>query len=212
MDKRFLIILAVVVVGLGGLFFFSRDTSKQSVSSSTVSVSNNSTGANTKNVEVLVYGDFQCPACGQFYPIENQVVSSFKDEIKFTFRHFPLEQIHPNARAASRAAEAAGKQGKFFEMHNLLYESQSSWAQLSNPYDQFVANAKSLGLDVTKFESDYASELVNSTINADLKEGNGKGVSGTPTYYIDGKKMNNADIGSVEKFSAEIQKAIDAKN
>ncbi len=133
-----------------------------------------------------MYGDFQCPACAQIFPVEKQVVTNFNDQIKFTFRHFPLESIHPNARAASRAAEAAGLQGKFFEMHDALYESQNAWSSLSNPLDEFVSMAQKIGLDTEKFKTDYATELVNATINADLKEGNSKNVSGTPSYFVNG--------------------------
>ena len=97
-------------------------------------------------------------------------------------------------------------------MHDALYESQNTWSSLSNPLDEFVSMAQKLGLDTEKFKIDYATELVNATINADYKEGSSKNVSGTPTYFIDGKKMENSDISSVEKFTAEIQKAIDAKN
>jgi len=213
MEKRFIIILGVVVIALGGMFFLSRDKSDTaSVSSSTASVSAHSTGDNAKNVELMVYGDFQCPVCGQFYPVEKQVIDAFKTDIRFTFRHFPLETIHQNARASSRAAEAAGLQGKFFEMHDKLYENQNSWSALSNPLDQFVGYAKLLGMDETKFRADYATESVNATINADLKEGNGKGVSGTPSYFLNGKKLDNGDINTYEKFSAVIQKEIDAQN
>lgn len=201
-----------MVLGLGGLFVLSRDkAAAPSVSSSSSSVSNHSKGGNSKNVELMVYGDFQCPACRQIYPIEKQVVATFNDQIKFTFRHFPLESIHPNARAGSRAAEAAGLQGKFFEMHDALYESQDTWSSLSNPLNEFVSMAQKLGLDTEKFKTDYASETVNATINADLKEGNSKNVSGTPSYFINGKKVDNSDINTYEKFSAVIQKAIDGQ-
>ena len=209
MDKRFIIILAVVVLGLAGIFFIGK--SKSTTNNNTGSVgttSNHTKGSNAKNVNLLVYGDFQCPVCGQFYPVEKKIINTYQNDILFTFRHFPLDSIHPNARAASRAAEAAGLQGKFFEMHDLLYENQSAWSSSTNPLNTFTSYAQQLGLDVDKFKVDFTSEVVNSTINADLKEGNQKGVTGTPTYYLNGKKLENGDIGSYEKFATIIEQAI----
>lgn len=215
MDKKFLIVLSVVLVALFGLFFFTSskdDSTKSNESSQEATVSNNSKGGNSKNVELLVYGDFECSVCEQFFPIEKAVTEKYKDEIKFTFRHFPIDTSHPNARAASRAAEAAGRQGKFFEMHDLLYGNHSSWTTTTNAKPLFVEYAKSLGLDMTKFESDYNSQNVNSTINADKSEGTKKGVQGTPTYFINGDKLENGDISSVDSFSAVIEKYISKQN
>ncbi len=210
MDKRFIVILVVVVLGLAGIFILgkSKSTNTTSSNASTGTASNHTKGENAKNVTLTVYGDFQCPVCGQFYPIEKQVVDTFQKDISFKFVHFPLESIHPNARAAARAAEAAGVQGKFFEMHDLLYINQSAWSGSTDAYPVFEAYAKELGLDTAKFKTDFASETVNSTINADLKIGNGKGITGTPTYYINDEKLSNGDISTYEKFSAKIQAAI----
>lgn len=216
MDKRFIVILVVVVLGLAGIFIIGKNKSNSSAKDSgsvTVgSTSNHTKGGNTKNVSVLVYGDFQCPVCGQFYPVEKAVIDKFQNDISFTFMHFPLEQIHPNARSSARAAEAAGMQGKFFEMHDLLYENQQAWSASGDALTIFTSYAQQLGLDTEKFKIDFASEAVNGTINADLKNGNSKGVSGTPTYYINGQKLDNGDISSVDKFSAKIQAAIDSSS
>lgn len=213
MDKRFIVILVVVVLGLAGIFFIGKNksssTNSNSGSTTVGSTSNHTTGNTASKVNLTVYGDFQCPVCGQFYPVEKKVVDSFSKDISFTFMHLPLETIHPNARAAARAAEAAGLQGKFFEMHDLLYINQSAWSSSSDPLTIFTSYATQLGLDTAKFKSDFASETVNSTINADLKSGNSKGVTGTPTYYLNGKKLENADIGTYDKFSAIIQAEID---
>ena len=212
MDKRFMVILAVVVLGLGGIFFIGKnktDSSSTSGSNTVGTTSSHTAGNTASKVNLTVYGDFQCPVCGKFYPVEKQVVDTYKQDISFTFMHFPLESIHPNARAAARAAEAAGLQGKFFEMHNLLYVNQSGWSNSGDVLGVFTGYATQLGLDAAKFKTDFASETVNNTINADLKNGNGKGVNGTPTYYLNGKKLSNGDIGTYEKFSAVIKAEID---
>jgi protein-disulfide isomerase len=212
MDKRFIVILVVVILGLAGIFILgkskSNTSSSSSTSSATGSTSNHTKGAGAKNVNITVYGDFQCPVCSQYYPIEKAVIEKYQNDITFTFRHFPLESIHPNARGGARAAEAAGLQGKFFEMHDLLYENQQSWSTGSDPMPYFTNYATQLGLNIDKFKTDFASEAVNSTINADLKEGNGKAVSGTPTYFFNGKKMDNTELNSFDKFSAKVQEAI----
>ena len=207
MDKKFLIILGVVLLALFGLFFFTgskKDTNNTGSNTSSSTVSSHSKGGNSKNVELMVYGDFQCPVCSEFFVIESAVFEKYKDQIKFTFRHYPLDSIHPNARAAHRAAEAAGVQGKFFEMHDLLYKNQSSWSESSNAKTIFESYAEQLGLDLNKFKADYESQSVNSTINADKNEGTNKGVQGTPTYFINGKKLDNKDLSSVDSFSKVI--------
>ncbi len=212
MDRRFLIIMGVIIIAFLGIFFFGNSRDDASTNDTTGTVSNHSVGNNAKNVELLVYGDFECPACGQFFAIEKQVLDTYKDDIKFTFRHFPIDTIHPNARAAARAAEAAGAQGKFFEMHDLLYQTQSQWSSqvTTNPQSIFEDYAKQLGLNIDTFKTDYAAESTNSTINADKNEGNSKGVSGTPTYYINGQKVDNSQLTTVEGFTKVIQDSINS--
>jgi protein-disulfide isomerase len=109
--------------------------------------------------------------------------------VTFVFRHFPLFQIHPNAYAGSYAAEAAGKQGKFWEMHDLLYETQVNWASLPNPTDFFVNLAAQLKLDVDKFKADMNSQAVKDKVDADLRSGNAAAVNSTPTFFYNGKKL-----------------------
>lgn len=214
MDKRFIVILVVLVIGLGSLFLFTRNkaTAPGTDSTTATSVSNHTKGNNAKNVSLLVYGDFECSACEKFFPVEKRVIDKYINDITFTFRHFPLDTIHQNARAASRAAEAAGKQNKFFEMHDMLYQNQSSWLGLSDPIPSFTKLAAALNLNIEQFKTDYASEAVNSTINADKKEGESKNVGGTPTYYLNGKELKLEDIQTIEQFSAKIDAAIKAAN
>lgn len=216
MDKRFLVVLGIVILGLIGLFVFTKDKAQAPSSTNTntsVSASNHIEGNKNSKVKLLVYGDFQCSACEQFYPTEKKVVEKYSSQISFQFRHFPLDNLHPNARAASRAAEAAGLQGKFFEMHNMLYENQSSWINQSDPLVVFESMARALKLDTNKFKTDFSSEAVNNTINADYRAGSDAGVNGTPTYFINGKKINNEDLYSngapdAQKFSNIIETAL----
>jgi protein-disulfide isomerase len=151
MDRRFLIILSVMVIAVAGVFFLNKSKTNTPGSTNSGQASNHVEGKNTKGVVLVEYGDYQCPACGQFYPIVKQLQSTYTNDISFRFANFPLVQIHPNAMAGARAAEAAALQGKFWEMHDLLYENQTSWSSGTNPQPYFEQYAGSLGLDVNKF-------------------------------------------------------------
>lgn len=211
MDKRFGIIVVSVVLVIFGIFYFgkSKDSAADTNTSNTASVSNHTKGAGA--VALVEYGDFQCPACLQFYPLVDEVLKKYEGKITFTFKHYPLDSIHRNARAAHRAAEAAGLQGKFFDMYDQLYKSQSTWSEISNPVPVFESYATSLNLDLAKFKTDFASQAVNDTINADTTEGKSKyKVDSTPTFVLNGQVLKNSDIGSLELFSAKIDEAIKA--
>jgi protein-disulfide isomerase len=208
MSKRFLIILAVLVLVFGGFLWFSKakQNSKSTTSGST-NVSNHVQGAGTSGVTLVEYGDFQCPACDAYYPTIEQVRKQYGDQLKFQFRNFPLVQKHQNAMAAHRAAEAAAKQGKFWEMYNALYSQQKSWESSSDPTKIFEDYAMQLALNVDQFKRDYTSASVNDTINADLKEGQRLGVDATPTFFINGKKVEPTPDNTVEAFTKLIDQA-----
>lgn len=209
MDKRFLLILAALAVIFGGIFWFTKSSSSNTNSNgdtSQESGSNHVLGAENTGVELIEFGDFQCPACGQYYPIVTQVQEKYNDQITFRFRHFPLVQIHQNAMIAARAAEAAGLQNNFWEMYNVLYQNQNSWSQSSDPSSIFVQYAEQLGLDTTKFQEDMNSAAVLAVINADVSAAQALGATGTPTFVLNGKKITSPT--SLEEFSQLIDAAI----
>jgi protein-disulfide isomerase len=122
----------------------------------------------------------------------------------------PLSQIHPNAFAGARAAEAASLQNKFWEMHDMLYENQNTWSQASNPKDYFNQYAEQLGLNVEQFKTDFASTKVNSSINADLAAFKKTGAATeTPTFFLDGKRIDTK--ADAETFSKLLDAAIESK-
>jgi protein-disulfide isomerase len=207
-DKRFLMILTVIVVVIGGLLIFTRHKAQAPSSSNIGQASDHTEGNNQKNVVLLEYGDFECSACALFHPIVKQVVNKYFDDIQFVFKEFPLDSIHQNARAAARAAEAASLQGQFWKMHDMLYENQDSWVGSSQPLSIFKTFASAIGLDINKFETDFGSEAVNATINADASEGQAKNIDGTPTYFLNGQKLENGQLQTVDAFSAKIEAAI----
>jgi protein-disulfide isomerase len=212
MSKRFLLILAVCVLGFIGIFMVTSKKDSPSINSdsktgSSQVLSSNTIGKNTKNVTLLEYGDFQCPACAAYHPLIKEVIKKYENEISFQFRNFPLQDIHQNARAASRAAEAAGKQNKYWDMHDLLYEQQKSWETSNSAKTIFEGYAKQLGLNLDTFKKDFASSEVNAIINADFDEGQKQGVNSTPTFFLQGKKLEKAPQ-DLEGFSKIIDKAI----
>lgn len=208
MDKRFLLILAALVVVFGGIFWFnkSKTNAPGKTNSSQAQPSNHTLGTNTTGVTLTEYGDYQCPACGQYFPIVKQLQANYNDKILFRFANFPLVQIHQNAMAGARAAEAAALQNKFWEMHDLLYQNQNAWADSSNPTTFFDQFAQSLNLDMAKFKTDSASSAVLGTINADVAQAQGYGATGTPTFVLNGKRIESPT--SLEAFSKVIDEAI----
>jgi protein-disulfide isomerase len=135
-----------------------------------------------------------------------EVVKKYEKDIKFQFRHLPLTSIHKNAFASSRAAEAAGKQDKFFDMYRVLYQNQQAWAESNNVLSIFETYAKQLGLNVEQFKQDYASRDVNSAINADISEFKKTGEKmSTPTFFLNGKSIQPK---SVEEFNKLIEDEI----
>lgn len=201
-----MLVLVVIVVGFVGIVLLNKDKAgAPSSSNSTAQVSNHLLGNNSKGVTLIEYGDYQCPACSAYYPLVKQLVDKYKDDIHFQFSNFPLSSIHQNAFASARAAEAADKQGKFWEMHDLLYEKQQDWSTSNNAKSLFQGYASQLGLDITKFDTDYSSNEVNDVINADIKAAQAIGADSTPTFVLEGKKIedNPKDQASFDKLIAD---------
>jgi protein-disulfide isomerase len=132
-------------------------------------------------VTLLEYGDYQCPFCGAAYPIVKEVQGRMGDRLRFVFRNFPITTSHPRAEQAAEAAEAAAGQGKFWEMHDLLYENQK---RLTDP--DLHGYAEQLGLDVGKFDEELAEHVHAERLREDFMSGVRSGVNGTPTFYVNG--------------------------
>lgn len=207
-NKVFISILVVLALIFGGLAVSNKNKAGQSSSDSSVQPTKHLIGSNKNNIVLTEYGDFQCPACLQYYPLFKQLKETYKDRVEFQFSNFPLVQIHKNAFLAARAAEAADKQGKFWEMHDLLYEGQKTWAESSNPVNIFLGYAAQLSLDSTRFQSDMTSQEVNDLINADIKSAQKLGATSTPTFALNGKKIENPT--SLEEFNKVLDDAIAA--
>lgn len=148
-------------------------------------------GPDTAKVKIVEYADFQCPACAAAHPAVSQLLADYPNDVQLTFKHFPLSSIHPNALSAAKAAEAAGLQGKFFEMSDLLFQNQSTWSRNSRAEDIFVEYASSLGLDVEKFKTDMNDATIAAKIRSNYAEGVQKQVRGTPTFFVNDTLLTN---------------------
>ncbi len=165
-----------------------------------------SVGPADAKVTLLEYADFQCPACAAYHPLVKRTLEAFPKDVRFVYRHFPLITIHMNADYAAGAAQAAGKQGKFWEMHDLLFEKQGDWENSPESLKLFANYATSLGLDVKKFNDDVISMETRKAINDSYRGGVQSGVKGTPTFFINGKIIQTPR--SEEDFKTTIQNAI----
>lgn len=214
MDKRFLAILGVVIAVFVGLLIWN--PGKDSKTTTAAKPSNHIYGKADSKVYLLEYGDFQCNACVAYAPVTEAVRAKYADKVKFQFRHLPLASAHPNAIGAARAAEAAGKQGKFWEMHDLLYKESnwSVWSTSTNPNTYFESYARQLSLNIDKFNQDFKSKVANDTINADIAEFEKHKVQkATPSFFLNGKSIKLEDIAgdsgpSADKLGAILDKAL----
>jgi protein-disulfide isomerase len=140
-------------------------------------------------VTIEEFGDYQCPPCGALYPELEKIKADYGDRVRLVFRHYPLVRLHPNALAAAHAAEAAGLQGKFWEMHDRLYRGQKSWEKAGDARAAFAAYARSLGLDAERFARDANSDIVDARVVADHERARSLGVDSTPVIFVNGRKL-----------------------
>lgn len=221
MDKRTWIIFGVAVVAiLAGLVAFSRkdsvdvsnvdNTKIQTEASAASGIADHVFGKKDSKVVLIEYGDFQCPGCGTFHRNFEPLMDSYKDKITFVFRNFPITSIHPNARAAAATAEAAGQQGKYWEMWNLLYNQQDNWNNLGieDRDAKFKSFATELNLNMTQFDKDVASDKVAKKITYDQSLGKANGVTGTPTLFLNGKILATDQYNSTETIRTTLDAAL----
>lgn len=153
-------------------------------------------GSENAPVVIIEFSDYQCPFCQRFYKqTEKRLLEEYRGKIKLVYRDFPLEQIHPLALNASVAANCAGEQGKYWELHDLLFENVQEWSKTGN----FTKYAMELGLDVDKFEACLSNKSMVDEVRKDLQDGLKAGVTGTPTFFINGIPVTGAQPYEVFK-------------
>jgi len=168
-------------------------------------------GGNASSTVVIIeYSDFECPACRTYYFMMKQLVAEFGNRVAFVYRYFPLTNIHINAELAARAAQAAGKQGKFWEMHDLLFEKQNEWTKAADIKTLFESYTTLLGISIEQFKVGFESKEVKDFVRAQKTHAIKSGLQGTPTFFVNGKQIQNPS--SVEVFRAIIKEAIRNNN
>jgi protein-disulfide isomerase len=215
MDKRFWAILAAIAVVLIGAYMITSSHKASAPSGSKGQLTHHVTGQGKAGVTLQEWGDFQCPVCAEYFPALQQVVQKYNTQITFQFSNFPLVSIHQNAFAGARAAEAADMQGKYWQMHDALYSESinsiqnsgtKTWVNSPSPESYFTQYAAQLGLNVDQFKKDFASSAVNTRVNNDLGQASKLGLTGTPTFYLDGTQISNPN-----PTLADFSKVIDAE-
>ncbi len=196
-----ILILAFAVFFMGG----STQKSGPVDQSLLVKADSNKMASDSAKVTLVEFGDYQCPACGMAAPVIKQILDEYQGKVGFVFRHFPLPQ-HSNAMIAAKAAEAAGEQGKYWQMHDRLYSSQQQWENLPNPTETFVGYAKEFGLDENAFKASITTEKFFDKINGDKNDGDTLGVDSTPTFFVNGIKIRGF---AYKDLKQQIEKALE---
>lgn len=182
------ILIGIVIFSLAlvvGAVFFLAQPEKPVVISQDILIKEDSLKIASEGAQLTIveFGDFQCPACKVAHPGLKQALSEYSGRVNFVFRHFPLP-MHANARPASAAVEAAGKQGKAWEMYDKVFQGQDEWASESNPTEKFKQYASELGIDAEKLAVDMEDKAIADKINKDVADGNTSGVNATPTFFF----------------------------
>lgn len=159
-------------------------------------------------VTLVEYADFQCPACGVYFPLVKQLSVEFSKDLRVVHRFFPLINIHKNSMLAAQTAYAAGLQGKFWEMHDLLYENQSSWSDI-DPRETFLGYAEDLKLDMNKFTKDLDADSTKQFVTKSMNDAIAAGINSTPSFFVNGTHIQNPQ--GYDAFKQIIQDEINKK-
>ena len=173
-------------------------------------LSDNKIGVSEQNIVLTEAFSLSCPACAQYHPILKQIREEYKDRVVFQAVHFPLAIHFPNALAGHQAIEAAGRQGKFWEMHDTLFEQRELWTgqYTSNPVPQIEVFAEELGLDIEKFREDFKSNEVRDIIRSDEEHFGDLGVISTPSFFLNDEKINPPEFNTPETARTFLDKAL----
>lgn len=183
---------------------FSRPSEAMTNPEQVVGDARNATGSAQPKLTIVEFSDLQCPACRMVQPTLAQLKAKYPNDILLVYRHFPLSSIHANAPAAAQLAEGAGSKGKFWEMHDLLFEKQAEWSGLakSELETKFVEYGKSLGFDPEEIKGWITSKELSAKVLQDIADGTAAGVNSTPSFFLNGKKTD------VQNLVSEVEKSL----
>lgn len=221
--KTWIIFIAVVIILFGTLIYLSGRnrvevgdvdaTAIQAPSEASGNIGDQVFGNPDSPVILVEYGDFQCPGCGGVHPTIKTLSEKYEDDIAFVYRNFPLTSIHPNARFAAAAAEAAGLQGAYWPMHNRIFETQDAWGTLGadERSGYFINLARDLELDTDEFTAAIGDSRISQKINFDQSLGRQANVSSTPTFFLNGTELQQDTWGDDAALEAAIVAELEAK-
>ncbi|MBT4941891.1 MAG: thioredoxin domain-containing protein [Candidatus Magasanikbacteria bacterium] len=210
-SHKSILIWSCIIGGIILLLWFltSVGTKPQQTEVGTISLSqpataqDHSKGAEGAAFTLVEYSDFECPACAARGPVLEQLLHEFPNDVRIIYRHFPLTSIHDNAMLAAQATEAAAIQGKFWDMHDVLFNTQQQWSTEESPQEYFTKLANSIGLNTEQFTTDITSQVVENAVKEDTKEAEKMKLPGTPSFFLNGQKIS---FNSYEELAALITK------
>lgn len=193
--KPVIVIILAVAVAAGAAVFLSRQPDQPVQSSAAaplpadIKSGGHFRGPENAELTLVEFGDYQCPSCAAYHPFVKEILNRYPNQVRFEFHHFPLISIHPNSMAASKAAEAAGEQGHYWEMHDALFEYQRQWADSPDPKPVFAAIANRIGINGTILVQTMESPVLQQRILKDVEQGDQAKIQAVPTFFIKGQQV-----------------------
>jgi len=221
----FIIILVVLAAAVGGAWYLKRSATPSVPAQALASASPQANAPTSSDpgaepphtlgpasapAKLEEFGDFECPPCGLLHATLQTMEREFGDRLRITFREFPLVPTHQHALAAATAAEATGLQGKFWEMHDMLYENQKQWHEAFDVRPIFEDYAKRIGIDIERYKQDLTSEVVQQRITQDGLRAHSLGVKGTPTVFLNGREIPFESLLPADKLREVIKAELNA--
>src|SRR3989344_6717761 len=203
-------IVATIAVIIGAVFFLNKpittetSTSEKADEKILIGEDSHKVSSSSASVTLVEFADFQCPACGAYHPVIKQLLAEFDGQINFVHRNFPLS-MHKDAFLAAQAAEAAGKQWKFWEMHDMIFETQKEWSS-GGSRKKLLGYAEVICIDTDKFEEDLKLQEIEDKIKQDVQDGYVLGVNSTPTFFVNGERITS-NPSTYEDFQTIIRAA-----
>lgn len=182
----FMVVILGILMGVGGLLWQFGASAEKPIADIAGEYRHVKGGG---SVEIVEFSDLQCPACAGVQEPLKKILAKYEGKVKLVYRHFPLTNIHKNALPAAWAAEAAHNQGKFWELHDMLFAKQGEWSELANPREKFGEYAASLGMDKTKFLAEMDLPTTKEVVSADLLAATRFRLTGTPSFFVNGIRI-----------------------
>ena len=193
--KPLIVIVLAAVLAIGAAVYFSRRPAEQPSTATAgvptlVNGGGHLRGPADAKITLVEFGDYQCPSCGAYHPVVKELLARYPQQVRLEFHHYPLISIHANAMAAAIAVEAAGEQGRYWEMNDLVFERQPQWSESKNAEQDFLAMASRLGLDQNAFMRAMRSPAIQDRILMDVVRAREAQVEAVPTFFIDGQQLH----------------------